>query len=145
MIQLPLRRLRDKFFPVPLPPPNSFSGQTILITGATAGLGLAAAKQFASLGAAEIIITARNKSKGELAKKKIEEASKYGGKGKGKGEKKVAVEVLELDMNRYDSCVKFVEGLKEKMRKKEGGATIECVVLNAGVCNPTFVESSEGW
>jgi NAD(P)-dependent dehydrogenase (short-subunit alcohol dehydrogenase family) len=143
MIQLPLRRLRDKFFPEPLPPPNSFAGQTILITGATAGLGLAAAKQFASLGAAEIIITARNKSKGELAKKRIEEASKYGGKGK--GEKKVTVEVLELDMNRYDSCVRFVEELKEKMRKKEGRGTIECVVLNAGVINPTFVESSESW
>lgn len=143
MIQLPLRRLRDKFFPKPLPPPNSFAGQTVLITGATAGLGLTAAKQFASLGAAEIIITARNKSKGELAKKRIEKASKYGGKGK--GGKKVVVELLELDMNHYSSCVRFVEELKERVRKKDGKGKIECVVLNAGVINPTFVESSEGW
>jgi NAD(P)-dependent dehydrogenase (short-subunit alcohol dehydrogenase family) len=52
------------------PKPGSLVGQTILITGGTAGLGLESAKRLA-LGGAEIVITSRSDAKGQAAVKDI--------------------------------------------------------------------------
>ena len=46
------------------------SDKTILVTGATSGIGFVAASQLASMGA-RVILVGRNESKGELALKKI--------------------------------------------------------------------------
>jgi short-subunit dehydrogenase involved in D-alanine esterification of teichoic acids len=62
----------NKFNLPPLPPPDSFTGKTILITGGTGGLGLAAAVHFVNLGAKSVIITARTVAKGEQARASIE-------------------------------------------------------------------------
>jgi hypothetical protein len=93
---------------------------SFLITGATIG--------------AEFIITSRNKSNGELANYKIEKSAGIVGKGK--------VQVMELDMNRYSSGVLFVDELK---KSRESRGRLDCIILNAGGVNPTFVESPEGW
>lgn len=131
IIHYPLRRIRDKFFPEQRPPSGSFQGLKVLVTGATAGLGLAAAIQFVSLGA-EVVITSRNDSTGQKAKHYIEEHTDVTGLGK--------VLVLELDMDRYSSCTSFVEALKQAC--PDG---IDCAVLNAGCIFATFVESPQGW
>jgi NAD(P)-dependent dehydrogenase (short-subunit alcohol dehydrogenase family) len=62
----------NKFNLPHLPPTDSFTGKTILITGASGGLGLAAAVHFVNLGAKSVIITARTAAKGEQAKASIE-------------------------------------------------------------------------
>lgn len=132
MVSILHRRLRDKFYPEPLPPSGTFYGQTVLITGATTGLGLAAAQHFITLGAT-IIITSRSKAQGETARQRIAQIT---------GASPVNIHVMELDMSQYASCIAFMEGLKACEYGKMG---IDCAVLNAGVINPTFVESPEGW
>ncbi|KAH8805422.1 putative short chain dehydrogenase/ reductase [Xylogone sp. PMI_703] len=127
------RRIRDKFIPEPLPPADTFQDQTVLITGGTSGLGLVSAIHFANLGA-DVIITCRNASRGELAKDSIERATRIKGRSK--------VQIMELDMSRYSSCVEFVEELKG-FRKGKGG--LDVVILNAGIMTTEFVESPEGW
>ncbi|KAJ0125107.1 short-chain dehydrogenase reductase family protein [Diaporthe amygdali] len=132
-----LKNFTGKFFPSSLPPANAFAGQKVLVTGGTAGLGLAAAIHFHSLGAEEVIITARSasSSRAEDAKKKI-----IAGHGAGKGTAG-KVSVMELDMNSYGSCVAFVDAVKGRFGPTGGP---DVVVFNAGVTNSQFRRSPEG-
>lgn len=126
-------RVLNRFVPAPLPPAGTFKHQTVLVTGATTGLGLAAAIHFVSLGA-NVIITCRDVSRGEAAKSKIEEAARD-------GDRKPSVTTAELDMNRYASCVALIDGLKKKL----DGRAPDIVVLNAGSITPQYTVSPEGW
>lgn len=127
-----------KFYPDALPPADSFDGQTILVTGGTSGLGLASAVHFLTLGAKEVIITARNASRGESAMTKILDQAR----GKAKG----SVSIMELDMNSYASCLAFADNVKARHSHSaaEGKGGLDVVVLNAGVTNNAFRRSPEG-
>jgi FlaA1/EpsC-like NDP-sugar epimerase len=48
---------------------TDLSGKTVLITGANTGLGFEAAKHFASMNPAKLIIVCRSQEKGEIASK----------------------------------------------------------------------------
>ncbi|KAF3764374.1 putative short chain dehydrogenase/ reductase [Cryphonectria parasitica EP155] len=133
MVSLFLGRLQAKIWPEPLPSPGSFEGQTVLVTGATAGLGLAAAVHFARLGA-RVILTSRTAARGDCARQHVEDAAGIAGQGK--------VHVVELDMTRYSSCVSFLGRLKQNDAAKSG---LDVAVLNAGVINADYVRSPEGW
>ncbi|KAE9363950.1 putative short chain dehydrogenase/ reductase [Stipitochalara longipes BDJ] len=133
MASLLPRRLRDKVWPEPLPPAASFEGQTVLVTGATTGLGLAAAVHFASLGA-RVIITSRSLAQGRSAQDHVEQQAGIVGHGK--------IHVMELDMNQYSSCTLFVEQLKTSDAARNG---LDVAVLNAGLINVDYVRSPEGW
>ena len=126
--------LKLKHFPRPLAPPGSYDGQRVLVAGGTTGLGLAAAVHFVNLGAREVTITARASSRGQAAKKKIEAQTGTAGQNR--------VNVAELDMSQYSSVEAFVEQLRRE-QSTDGG--FDCIVLNAGVFNASFVESSTGW
>ncbi|KAI0900940.1 NAD(P)-binding protein [Annulohypoxylon nitens] len=123
-----------KWFPIPLPPPDAFKDQIVLVTGGTAGLGLAAAVHFINLGAAEVIITSRDSARSKTALEIIERET--GGRSKGR------LRVMDLDMSRYASVVAFSEGVK-KIRQGKGG--IDTVVLNAGLSTIEFTRGEEGW
>lgn len=133
MVFIAYRRIRDKLWPESLPPRGIFDGQSVLITGATGGLGLAATKHFVALGAT-VIMTSRTLSQGLAARQQIEEDMGHETKGK--------IRVMELDMSLYASCVSFVNALRESDVCRRG---LDCAVLNAGVISADFIESKQGW
>src|SRR5271169_6474451 len=85
-----------------LPSSLNFHGKTILITGASAGLGLAATKLLLIRGAREIIAGVRSVSKEEAVKSKIlsdPEVKKANPDG--------TITVLQLDLEDYGSILRF--------------------------------------
>ncbi|KAI0485440.1 hypothetical protein F4859DRAFT_381614 [Xylaria cf. heliscus] len=129
-----LYQIYMKWFPIALPPPDSFKGQAALVTGGTSGLGLAAAAHLVNLGAAEVIITSRNPKSAEQALATLEKETR--------GRSRGVVRVAELDMCRYDSVLALVDEVK-KIRPAEGG--LDFVLLNAGVIGTQYKAVDEGW
>ncbi|KKY23433.1 putative short-chain dehydrogenase reductase family [Phaeomoniella chlamydospora] len=115
----------------PKHPAHSFTGKTVLITGSNTGLGLAAAKKIASLGAKRIILGVRNLEKGERAKTEVAECAKD----------ELLIQVKHVDMERFSSVREFAQTVCSDL----GAESLDVVLLNAGV---TFLKphtSSEGW
>lgn len=133
LLDAPLQRVVGRFVPAPLPPGGTFDGQTVLIVGATAGIGLASAVHFATLGA-NVIITYRVASRGDAAKRHIEEAAGPSYKGD--------ISCLELDLERYDSCTNFMAKLKSSLPDP---AALDVAIVNGGIVNSHWEESAEGW
>lgn len=133
LIDAPLQRFKGRFVPVPLPPAGTFDGQTVLVVGATAGLGLASAVHFPALGAS-VIITSRSASRADAAKRHIEEAVGPFRKGD--------ISCLEVDLERYDSCTGFMAKLKSSL---PGPARLDVVIVSGGVVNYHWEESVHGW
>jgi retinol dehydrogenase 12 len=75
----PLTFFRSQLFvKLPIPTTRS-SGQTVIVTGANAGIGLEAAWHFVHLDASKVILAVRSISKGEAAAKFIEESTGQAG------------------------------------------------------------------
>ena len=110
-----------QFFVTPQLPRTSFAGQTIIVTGGNAGLGLEASRHFVNMGAAKVIIACRTISKGENAKISIEESS--GRKG--------VVEIYKLDLANYASVKAFAQQCQALDR-------IDAIVENAGISVSKF-------
>lgn len=106
----------------------NYSGRTVIVTGATSGIGEEAVYKFAALGASKVIMTARDSKKGEASKATLEARLKSKGQ----------LEVWELDMMSYVSVNTFAE----RAKKLE---YIDIVVLNAGAWRTTFSKSGHGW
>jgi NAD(P)-dependent dehydrogenase (short-subunit alcohol dehydrogenase family) len=121
----------NKFSLPSLPPPGTFTGQSILITGATSGLGLATAVHFVNLGASSVIITGRSLFRSEAAKNVIEAQTSTVGKG--------IVKAMELDMSTFSQTKEFADKMKEEVKE------INYVLLNAGCINTSFKLGKEGF
>jgi NAD(P)-dependent dehydrogenase (short-subunit alcohol dehydrogenase family) len=121
--------LRNKWLTPPKESTESFVGRNVLITGATSGLGHAAAAKFAKLGATKVIIPARDVARGEQSKAELE--ALVGQKGQ--------FEVWHLDMNSYDSIVTFAHRAATELDH------LDVAVLNAGVRKVGHTLSKHGW
>jgi NAD(P)-dependent dehydrogenase (short-subunit alcohol dehydrogenase family) len=121
--------LRNKWLTPPKESTESFVGRNVLITGATSGLGHAAAAKFAKLGATKVIIPARDVARSEQSKAELE--ALVGQKGQ--------FEVWHLDMNSYDSIVTFAHRAATELDH------LDIAVLNAGVRKVAHTLSKHGW
>jgi retinol dehydrogenase 12 len=107
-------------------PESSFEDQTIIVTGSNTGLGLEAARHAVRLNAAKVIIACRTVSKGEEAKKSIEESTQRTG----------VVEVWKLDLSSYASVKEFAVRANQLPR-------LDVLLENAGISTQKFELSED--
>ena len=91
--------------------PRDLTGENVLITGASGGLGLAVAKQIAEHGG-NLILAVRNVRKASALAKQLSIASRG------------SIDVIELDL----SDLKSVHAAAEQVKNE-----IDILILNAGV------------
>lgn len=120
-----IANIRAQRQPIPYPT-QSFTGQTVIVTGSNTGLGLEAARHFVRLDAARVILAVRSLKKGEEAKASIEATTN----------RKNVVKVWQIDMSNYDSVKAFAVKCSSLER-------LDVVVANAGVLKNTY-EAAEG-
>ncbi|KAH8666886.1 putative short-chain dehydrogenase/reductase family protein [Xylariales sp. PMI_506] len=119
---------------VPLPD-HSFEGQTILVTGASSGMGLEAARHFVRLGAAKVILGVRSSEKGAAAVESITHSTGRAG----------IAEAWPLDLQSYDSVRAFGERVFSSSSLSSSSSSppaglerLDVVVANAGMIDPHF-------
>lgn len=106
----------------PLPTGIDLTGKTVVITGASSGMGLEVTRQLLRLRASTVILAVRNVSKGESCAATIRQDPRIKAHNP-----KATIKVLELDMDRYDSVQKFSKKLQEEV------PIVHIVILNAGI------------
>ncbi|OJA10629.1 hypothetical protein AZE42_11358 [Rhizopogon vesiculosus] len=104
------------------------SAETVLIIGAIVGIGFEVSKHFACMQPARLIITCLSESKGKAAVAEIEQETGYNG-----------CELWIIDLADFASVVAFAD----KFEKEVGDLHI--LVMNAGVLQPTFQLTTDGW
>ncbi|KAF7509384.1 hypothetical protein GJ744_008107 [Endocarpon pusillum] len=125
------RFLRSNYNP-PALTEKDFAGKTVLITGATSGLGLEAAKKIAALDAWTVIITARDQVKGERAKEEIEFVCRE------RAMDDLDIQVWPLDMSDFSSVKRFADRVNQELPR------LDAAILNAGQTNRTWSKVSAG-
>lgn len=110
-----------------IPTGVDLSGQTVLITGGNAGVGLEAARTFLQLGA-DVILAVRNLVKGETARTSLL-----------KTRPDANVTVREVDMASFESIKNFSTKLEED------GVRVDIAILNAGTYEYNFRKSVHGY
>lgn len=106
---------------------ESQKGKTILITGATSGIGLEAAKILSQKGA-KLILPVRNPAKGIVALKEIKQR-----------DENADIEIMALDLADFESVKQFAENLLSKHSK------LDVLMNNAGIMwPPQLVLSKQG-
>ena len=118
--------LYSQFFVSPPEPTQTYTGQTVVITGSNTGLGLEAARWFVKLDAKAVILAVRSLAKGEAAKEDIEASTN----------RKGVVEVWELDLASYAS----VKANAARLSKLE---RIDILIENAAIVTFNFKRTEE--
>ncbi|KLO14023.1 short-chain dehydrogenase [Schizopora paradoxa] len=121
-----------------LPSVDSFrvdlSGKTVIVVGSNVGLGLEAARHFASMMGREeeggkLILACRNVQKGEAALESIKTSTGFSG-----------IEVWEVDLADFSSIKAFATRFE-----KDGGGHLDLLVMNSGLTTIEFVETKDKW
>lgn len=119
---------KHKWIAPPQETTEDYSGRTVIVTGATSGMGPEAVYKFAKLGASKVIIAARDLKKGASTKDEL--ARRLG--------RDDQLEVWELDMMSYDSVCAFAELAHELEH-------LDIAILNAGVRRSSYQTGQQGW
>ncbi|KAH7141107.1 hypothetical protein EDB81DRAFT_900756 [Dactylonectria macrodidyma] len=112
---------------------SSISGKTVLVTGASGGLGLEAARHYVRLGASRVILGVRSKSKGDEAKRNL--SSSFSSDRL----KTCAIEVWLVDLASFASVRSFADQVAQKLER------LDIAVLNAAVSKEKYYATVDGW
>lgn len=107
-----------QLFVKPAYPTRMLNGQTVIVTGSNTGLGKEAAKHFARLGAAKLILAVRNTKAGEAARADIENATQCA---------PGTVEVWPLDLGDHASVKAFAGRASRELER------VDVLCENAGI------------
>ncbi|PIG84755.1 calcium binding modulator protein (Alg2) [Aspergillus arachidicola] len=116
-------------YTLPVDPTVSFAGKTVVLTGATSGLGFEAAIKLLNLGVESLIIGSRSLERGDATKTELEKRTTRQG----------VIQVWELDMNSFQSVKTFASRIQKEIKQ------LDIALLNAGLCNKVYTASPEGW
>jgi len=108
---------------------KSLEGRVVIVTGASSGLGEAAALKFAQAGA-KVVVAARRENKGQMVVKKIEALGADG-------------LFIKTDVTERSDIEALVDGTVAKFGR------LDCAVNNAGITGPVMIPvaeiEEEGW
>jgi retinol dehydrogenase 12 len=114
------------------------SGKTVLVTGASAGLGVEAARHYARLGARRLILAVRSPSKGEVTKSSIL-SSLAQQTLQTPSIKPPHIDVWTLDLSSFASVQAFADQISNDPDP------LDIALLNAAVSKLNFHETKDGW
>lgn len=112
-----------QFIDEPPVPTASFNGKTIIVTGASSGLGLEACRWMVQLGASQVILACRNIDKANAAVKDIQATTSC---------PPDTLQVWHLDLSSYASVQAFSDKVKAELPR------LDVLVANAGLGTRTF-------
>ncbi|KAI0093262.1 hypothetical protein BDY19DRAFT_418080 [Irpex rosettiformis] len=101
------------------------TGKTVVVVGANTGIGFEAAKHFARMGPARLILACRNEQKGRDAAELIAKETSH------------AAEVQLVDLGDFASVVAFAKRLEND--------PVDILVANAGVSLKEYRTTKDGW
>ncbi|KAJ5692544.1 hypothetical protein N7462_001967 [Penicillium macrosclerotiorum] len=122
------RLLKMQYTP-PTDPCVSLAGKTVLLTGATSGLGYEAALKFLNLGVDSLIIGSRSLERGHQTKTELEQRTN----------RPDAIQVWELEMSSFESVRRFAHRANQELPR------LDVALLNAGLWNREYIKSPENW
>ncbi|KAE9406207.1 short-chain dehydrogenase [Gymnopus androsaceus JB14] len=113
-----------------LPPvvKGDLTGKTVMITGANSGIGFEAAKHFATMNPARLIIVCRSVEKAQESIKQIEGETGYKN-----------AEPMALDLGKFSSISEFATRASKTLDR------LDILVENAAVALTEYVPSEDGW
>ncbi|KAF7552400.1 hypothetical protein G7Z17_g4354 [Cylindrodendrum hubeiense] len=106
----------------PLPPGIDLSGKTAVVTGATAGIGLEISRLLLTLKVSNLILAARNVSKGETVRQSLMSDPVVKSTNPN-----ATIKVLKLDTENYSSVQEFASSFKTEF------TDLHLLMLNAGI------------
>jgi NAD(P)-dependent dehydrogenase (short-subunit alcohol dehydrogenase family) len=110
----------SQLFVTPRSPRHSFAHQTIIVTGANAGLGLEAARHFYRLDCARLILAVRTAAKGQAAKEDIVASVQHRTDAD-------AIDIWPLDLASTASTLAFADRVAAELPR------VDVLVENAGI------------
>ena len=124
------------FFQKPIPPTSldtDLTGQTIIVTGASAGLGYEASLQFLRLKATTLILAVRDIEKGNKARDAFLADDEVQ-----RSNPNADVRVMQLDLVDFQSVIDFADRVLRELK------SLDVLLLNAGINMAHFEKSPAG-